>query len=97
MNIYVGNLSFNATEEDLRRAFEQFGQVDSVNVIRDAYDGRSKGFGFVEMPRIPEAQTAMKELDGAEFMGRTLKVNPARPQQKRGQGRERRRNENNKW
>jgi len=79
MNIYVGNLSYETTEEDLQQAFEGFGQVESVNIIKDKYSGRSKGFGFVEMPAKDEAQSAINELNDTELKGRTLKVNEARP------------------
>lgn len=75
MNIYVGNLSYDATEHDVQQAFERFGQVESVSVISNPYDGRSKGFGFVEMPQSDEAQQAISELHDSELMGRTLKVN----------------------
>ncbi len=78
MNIYVGNLSYEATEEDLRKSFGEFGQVESVRVIKDNYSGRSKGFGFVEMPNSADAQSAIDSLDGKELKGRTLKVNKAR-------------------
>jgi RNA recognition motif-containing protein len=89
MNIYVGNLSYEATEEDLKQAFEGFGQVESVNIIKDKYSGESKGFGFVEMPAKAEAQSAIEGLNGKELKGRTLKVNEARPrsQDRRGGGR----------
>jgi len=83
MNIYVGNLSYDAGENDLRQAFEEFGQVDVVKVVMDRYTGRSKGFGFVEMPVDDEAKAAIGELDGKEFMGRPLKVNVARPREDR--------------
>ncbi len=79
MNIYVGNLSYEVTEEDLKEAFEAFGQVESVRIIKDKYSGQSKGFGFVEMPAKDEAQSAINELNDKEFKGRTLKVNEARP------------------
>jgi len=79
MNIYVGNLSFEVTEEDLRQAFEGFGQVVSVTIIKDRYSGESKGFGFVEMPAKAEAQSAITGLNGKELKGRTLNVNEARP------------------
>jgi RNA recognition motif-containing protein len=91
MNIYVGNLSYDTTEDDVQQTFERFGQVESVSVIRDQYDGRSKGFGFVEMQQSDEAQQAISELDGSELMGRTLKVNEARQREKRNQGRGRQR------
>ncbi|MFB0566840.1 MAG: RNA recognition motif domain-containing protein [Candidatus Aminicenantaceae bacterium] len=79
MNIYVGNLSQEATEEDLRKAFEAFGQVTSVKTITDKYTGDSRGFGFVEMPNSREAQSAISGLDGKDLKGRALKVNEARP------------------
>ena len=79
MNIYVGNLSYEVTEQELQRAFEAFGQVESVNVIKDKFSGRSKGFGFVEMPNKANAQSAINELNGKELNGRTLNVNEARP------------------
>ena len=85
MNIYVGNLSYEITEEDLRLAFEQFGTVESVNIIKDKFSGQSKGFGFVEMTSKTEGQSAIDGLDGKEKKGRTLKVNEARPRsEKRG-------------
>ena len=89
MNIYVGNLSYEATEKDLRTAFEAFGQVLSVNIITDRYSGRSRGFGFVEMPNEAEAQSAIESLDGKPLQGRELKVNKARPRpdDRRGGGR----------
>ncbi|MBW2312242.1 MAG: RNA-binding protein [Deltaproteobacteria bacterium] len=79
MNIYVGNLSYEVTEEDLRQAFEQSGQVESVRIIMDKYSGRSKGFGFVEMPSNHEVQAAIKDLNGKELKGRVLNLNEARP------------------
>ena len=79
MNIYVGNLSRETPEEDLRQAFEAFGQVGSVKIIKDMYTGDSRGFGFVEMPNGPEAKSAISGLDGKDLKGRTLKVNEARP------------------
>jgi RNA recognition motif-containing protein len=75
MNIYVGNLSRETPEEDLRHAFEAFGQVGSVKIIKDQYTGDSRGFGFVEMPNGPEAKSAISGLDGKDLKGRTLKVN----------------------
>ena len=79
MNIYTGNLSYEVTEEDLKQAFETFGEVESVNIIKDKYSGRSKGFGFVEVPVRIEAQKAINELNGTEYKGQMLKVNKARP------------------
>jgi RNA recognition motif-containing protein len=89
MNIYVGNLSFEVTEDDLRSAFEDFGSVDSVRLITDKYTGRSKGFAFVEMTDNNEAKAAMSKLNDKEFMGRTIKVNEARPRTEGGRGRDR--------
>ncbi|HDD59736.1 MAG: RNA-binding protein [Thermoplasmata archaeon] len=79
MNIYVGNLSYDMTEDDLRKVFEEFGKVESVKIIMDRYSGRSKGFGFVEMPDEDEAKKAIGELNGKSVMGREIKVNEARP------------------
>lgn len=79
MNIYVGNLSYEVTEEDLKEAFAVFGEVDTVKIIKDNYTGRSKGFGFVEMPAKSEAQSAIEGLNGKELKGRNLNVNEARP------------------
>ena len=87
MNIYVGNLSFEVTEDDLRSAFEDFGSVDSVKIISDKYTGRSKGFAFVEMTDNDEAKAAMSGLNDKEFMGRTIKVNEARPRTEGGRDR----------
>ncbi len=79
MKIYVGNLSYDVTEEDLKQAFEPFGQVESVNIITDKFSGRSKGFGFVEMASPAEGQAAMEGLNGKDLKGRPLNVNEARP------------------
>jgi len=79
MNIYVGNLSYEVTEEDLKEAFQVFGEVETVKVIKDNYTGRSKGFGFVEMSAKDEAQSAINDLNGKELKGRALNVNEARP------------------
>jgi RNA recognition motif-containing protein len=89
MNIYAGNLSHQVTEGDLRQAFEAFGQVASVNIIKDKYSGESKGFGFVEMPSEAEARSAITGLNGKDLKGRTLNVNEARPRSddRRGGGR----------
>jgi RNA recognition motif-containing protein len=84
MNIYVGNLSYDITEEDLKQTFEAFGEVASAKVIKDMYSGRSKGFGFVEMANNTEAQSAIDDLDGKELKGRTIKVNMARSRTDRG-------------
>ena len=79
MNIYVGNLSYEVTEEDLKEAFEVFGEVETAKVIKDNYSGRSKGFGFVEMSDKAKAESAIEGLNGKELKGRTLNVNEARP------------------
>jgi len=85
MNIYVGNLSYETTEEDLRSAFSEFGAVTSVSIIKDKFSGQSKGFGFVEMSSKAEGQSAIDGLNGKEISGRALKVNEARPpSEKRG-------------
>jgi RNA recognition motif-containing protein len=86
MNIYVGNLSYNTTEESLRSAFEEFGQVSSVALIKDKMTGRSRGFGFIEMPSQSEAMAAIEGMNGAELDGRTLTVNEARPREDRPGG-----------
>ncbi len=78
MNIYVGNLSREVTEDDLLKAFEEFGQVESVKIITDRGSGESRGFGFVEMPAEAEVQSAINGLNGKELKGGTLKVNEAR-------------------
>jgi len=87
MNIYVGNLSYDIKEEDLRSAFEQFGAVESVKIIKDKFSGQSKGFGFVEMPSRTEGQSAIDGLNGTEKDGRDLKVNEARPRSEKRGGR----------
>jgi len=79
MKIYLGNLSFEVTEDDLQQALAEFGQVDSVSIIKDRDTGRSKGFGFAEMASSDEAQAAIEGLNGKELKGRTLTVNEARP------------------
>ena len=85
MNIYVGNLSYEVTEEDLKEAFKVFGEVETVKVLKDYDTGRSKGFGFVEMSNNADAQSAINGLKNKELKGRTLKVNTARPRtEKRG-------------
>jgi RNA recognition motif-containing protein len=86
MNIYVGNFSYDVTEEDLQQAFEAYGQVASVAVIKDKFSGESRGFGFVEMPSQDEAQAAIAGLNGQDLRGRTLTVNEARPRAEGGGG-----------
>jgi RNA recognition motif-containing protein len=84
MNIYVGNLSYRTTEDELRKIFEAFGAVGTASVIRDRESGQSKGFGFVEMPTDSEAQAAINGLNDKEIGGRRLKVNQARPREDSG-------------
>ncbi len=86
MNIYVGNLSRQTTEDDLRKAFEAFGQVESANVIQDKFTGESRGFGFVQMPSKQEAQKAIEEMNGTDLGGRAVNVNEARPKTERRGG-----------
>jgi cold-inducible RNA-binding protein len=78
MNIYAGNLAWEMTEEDLREAFAAFGEVESARIVTDKFSGRSRGFGFVEMPNSEEAQAAINELNGKDLKGRPLRVNEAR-------------------
>ena len=85
-NIYVGDLAFGATDDDLRSAFEQFGEVTSVNIIMDRDTGRSRGFAFVEMADGEQAKEAIENLDGTSIAGRNVKVNEARPREDRGGG-----------
>ena len=89
MNIYVGNLSRDVTEEDLRQAFEAFGQVATATMIKDKFSGEPRGFGFVEMPSKAEAQAAIDGLNGKDLKGQSLNVNEARPrsEDRRGGGR----------
>ena len=96
VNIYVGNLSRDTTDDDLQKAFEAFGRVLSVTIVKDKFSGQSRGFGFVGMPNNKEAQAAIDGMNGKEFMGRALNVNEARPRpnhrgggKKRGGGRRR--------
>lgn len=79
MNIYVGNLSRDLSEEDLRQAFEAFGQIATVTIIKDKFSGAPRGFGFVEMPSQAEAQSAIDGLNGKDLKGQSLNVNEARP------------------
>ena len=83
MNIYVGNLSYDISEADLREAFEAFGEVDSAKIITDRDTGRSKGFGFVEMSEQGNGESAIDGLNGQELGGRPLRVNEARPRERR--------------
>lgn len=86
MNLYVGNLSYRMTEDQLREAFEEFGQVTSCTIIKDKVTGQSKGFGFLEMPERSEAEAAISSLNGRELQGRKLNVNEARPRTGGGGG-----------
>jgi len=83
MNLYVGNIDYEVSEDDLTQAFKQHGEVGSVKIITDKFTGRAKGFGFVEMPNDNEAQTAMDSLNGHEINGRPIKVNQAREREDR--------------
>lgn len=85
-NIYVGNLSYRATEEQLREAFGQYGQVSQVSIIMDRETGRSRGFAFVEMPNSQEAQSAIENLNQQEVAGRRVTINEARPREERSGG-----------
>jgi RNA recognition motif-containing protein len=84
MKIYVGGLSYDVTEEELRQEFIAFGKVESVSIIKDRDSGQSKGFAFVEMPSVSEAQAAITGLNGKNLKGRPLTVNAARPREDRG-------------
>ena len=84
MNIYVGNLAYDATDEIIREAFESFGQVTSARVIKDKYTGQSRGFGFVEMATDSQAQTAIRSLNGKEVLGKEISVSEARPRRDEG-------------
>ncbi len=86
MNIYVGNLGFDVSESSLREAFEQFGQIAEVRLIMDKYTGKTKGFGFIEMPEKEDAQKAIAEMNEKEFEGRVIKVSEAKPKTDRGGG-----------
>ncbi len=81
MNIYVGNIPYRLGEEDLKEIFQEYGTVDSVKIITDKFSGRSKGFGFIEMPNEEEAKKAIEELNEAEVDGRNLRVNEAKPRE----------------
>jgi cold-inducible RNA-binding protein len=84
MNLYVGNLPYRITEDQLREAFEEFGRVSSCTIIKDKVTGQSKGFGFLEMPERSEAEAAVTNLNGRDLMGRKINVNEARPREERG-------------
>ena len=89
MNMYIGNLAYDVTEDDLKNAFSEFGEVSSVKIIIDKFSGRSKGFGFVEMPSNSEADQAIKALNGKVLSGCSIKVNQAEAKRKRPQRRHR--------
>jgi RNA recognition motif-containing protein len=97
VNIYVGNLSREATEADVRAAFEAFGQVATVTIIKDKFSGEPRGFGFVEMPTNTEAEAAITGLNGKDLKGRPLTVNEARPRAEGGGGRDRRGGGRRSW
>ncbi len=86
MNIYVGNLAYSVTEDELHQAFAQFGEVTRANVITDKYSGQSKGFGFVEMSDKAAAEEAISALNGTDLNGRSIKVNEAKPREPRPAG-----------
>lgn len=90
MKIYVGNLSYNVTEDELQTLFAEYGQVTSVSLIKDKFSGQSKGFGFVEMDKQSEAEAAIKQLNGRALNGRSITVNIARPRDDRPHSRPRR-------
>ena len=87
MNIYVGNLSYGMSEDELRDAFGAFGEVSSVKILMDRETGRSRGFGFVEMPNQSEAEAAIAQLNGKDVGGRALRINEARPREQQQQRR----------
>lgn len=89
MNIYVGNLPWSIKDDELRQLFTEFGDVSSANVIMDKFSGRSRGFGFVEMPDSSAAENAIKALNEKEVGGRNLRVNEAKPREERPQRRSR--------
>lgn len=86
MNLYVGNLPYRITEDQLRQAFEEYGRVSSCTIIKDKVTGQSKGFGFLEMPESSEAEAAINQLNGRDLMGRKINVNEARPRESRPAG-----------
>lgn len=86
MRIYVGNLSYSSSEDDIRAAFSEFGTIESVAIITDRNTGRSKGFGFVEMTDDSEARAAIEGMNGKDLDGRSLNVNEARPRRERSEG-----------
>jgi RNA recognition motif-containing protein len=97
INIYVGNLSFDASESELKSLFESYGAVDSAKIIVDQFTNRSRGFGFIEMQNREEGLKAIQELDSKELGGRSLKVNEARPKNSSGGGGGRRDSGKSRW
>jgi len=85
INIYVGNLPFSVSEDQLKELFENYGQVESATIVSDKFTGRPRGFGFIKMPEREEGLRAIQELDAKDFMGRNLKVNEARPRTDRSE------------
>ncbi len=83
MNIYVGNLSYDITDDEVKDLFSPHGEISSVSIIKDKYSGQSKGFGFVEMPNQAEAEEAIKALNESDLKGRNIKVNQAKPKEER--------------
>jgi len=90
MNMYIGNLNYSVTEDDLKALFSEYGEVASVNIVTDRYSRQSKGFGFVEMPSNSEADKAIKALNGTELQGRNIKVSQAEPRRNKRNRRRRR-------
>jgi len=90
MNIYIGNIPRETSEKEIRDAFEQYGEVTSINLIKDKFTNMLKGFGFIEMPKKEDAENAIKGLDGTMFNGRPLIVNPAKPRTENRDNRQRR-------
>jgi len=97
INIYVGNLSFDASESELKSLFESYGAVDSAKIIVDQFTNRSRGFGFIEMQNREEGLKAIQELDSKDLGGRSLKVNEARPKTNSGGGGDRRNSGGSRW
>jgi RNA recognition motif-containing protein len=97
MNIYVGNISWDSTEEELKNAFAAHGAVSSVKIITDKFTGRSRGFGFVEMPEKTEAESAITSLNGKDLKGRKIVVNEARPKREGGRGNRSSRGYQSQW
>ncbi|MHC1742963.1 MAG: RNA recognition motif domain-containing protein [Syntrophobacteraceae bacterium] len=89
MNLYVGNLAYNVTEEDLKSIFSEYGEVASVNIVKERFSGQSKGFGFVEMPNNSEADKAIKALNGSKVKEQSIKISQAKPPSKKPQHRSR--------